>query len=165
MHEDEGRSPPEPNDIRLRKLLDDALIAPHWPEGFVMRVFEHRDAQALHALLGEAFERGTEGAFDDWWPRIHGDAEFDPDLCFLAIDGKGLLAGAALCWTSAFVKDLAVHPGSRRHGIGEALMRQVFLAFRDRGAGHVDLKTSSVNNAAAFRLYERLGMVPIAWEG
>lgn len=130
-----------------------------------MRVFEHRDAHALHALLEEAFDDGADGPFDDWWPRIHGDAEFDPDLCFLVIDGKGLLAGAALCWTSSFVKDLAVHPASRRRGIGEALMRHVFLAFRDRGAAHVDLKTNSVKNAAAFRLYERLGMVAVAWEG
>ncbi|MDX8496305.1 N-acetyltransferase [Mesorhizobium sp. VK22B] len=165
MHENEGPRPPPPNDIRLRKRLDDALIAPHWPEGFVMRPFEPRDAQAMHALLQEVFDDGADGTFDDWWPRISGDAEFDPDLCFLAIDGKGLLAGAALCWTSAFVKDLAVHPDSRRRGIGEALMRHVFLTFRDRGAAHVDLKTNTVENAAAFRLYERLGMIPVAWEG
>ncbi|MDG4882113.1 N-acetyltransferase [Mesorhizobium sp. WSM4884] len=165
MHEKSGPSPPAPNDIRLRKLLDDALIAPHWPDGFIMRPFEHRDAQALHALLEEAFDDGGEGPFDDWLERISGDAEFDPDLCFLVIDGKGLLAGAALCWTSGFVKDLAVHPGSRKRGIGEALMRHVFLAFRDRGAIHVDLKTNTVRHAAAFRLYERLGMIPVGWEG
>ncbi|RRH95277.1 N-acetyltransferase [Mesorhizobium tamadayense] len=165
MHETPGPRPPGPNDIRLRKSLDDTLTSPHWPEGFVMRPFEHRDAHALHALLEEVFDDGADGAFDDWWPRISGDAQFDPDLCFLVIDGKGLLAGAALCWTSGFVKDLAVHPDSRGRGIGEALMRHVFLTFRDRGAAYVDLKTDTVENAAAFRLYERLGMVPVAWEG
>ncbi|TPN77466.1 GNAT family N-acetyltransferase [Mesorhizobium sp. CU2] len=165
MHENNTHRPPAPDDIRLRKILDDALSAPHWPQGFAMRCFEHRDAQALHALLAEAFDDGADGPFDAWWPRISGDAEFDPDLCFLVIDGKGLLAGAALCWTSGFVKDLAVHPDSRRRGIGEALMRHVFLAFRDRGAVHVDLKTNMVENSAAFRLYERLGMIPVAWEG
>ena len=165
MHQNEGGEPPAPHEVRLRKVLDDTLSAPHWPEGFVMRAFEHRDAHALHALLDEAFDDGADGSFDGWWPRISDDAEFDPDLCFLVIDGKGLLAGAALCWTSGFVKDLAVHPDSRRHGIGEALMRHVFLAFRDRGAAHVDLKTNTVKNAAACRLYERLGMVPVTWEG
>ncbi|RWG80161.1 GNAT family N-acetyltransferase [Mesorhizobium sp.] len=165
MHEDPGPRPPAPNDIRLRKLLDDTLTAPHWPEGFVMRLFEHRDAQALHALLEDVFDDGTDGPFDEWWQRISGDAEFDPDLCFLVIDGKGLLAGAALCWASGFVKDLAVHPDSRGQGIGEALMRHVFLTFRDRGALHVDLKTNTVKNTVAFRLYERLGMIPVAWEG
>ncbi|RUU04862.1 N-acetyltransferase [Mesorhizobium sp. USDA-HM6] len=165
MHENPGPRPPAPNDVRLRKHLDDTLTAPHWPEGFVMRPFEHRDAQALHALLQEVFDDGADGPLDEWWERTSGDAEFDPDLCFLVIDGKGLLAGAALCWTSGFVKDLAVHPDSRGLGIGEALMRHVFLTFRDRGAAHVDLKTNTVRNTAAFRLYERLGMIPIAWEG
>nr|WP_245454748.1 hypothetical protein [Mesorhizobium sp. M3A.F.Ca.ET.080.04.2.1] len=106
-------SPPAPNDIRIRKILDDALTPPHWPDGFVMRPFEHRDAQALHALLEEVFDDGPDGPFEDWWGRIAGDAEFDPQLCFLVIDAKGLLAGAALCWTSGFVKNLAVHPEAR----------------------------------------------------
>ena len=157
--------PPAPDEVRLRKILDDTLVAPHWPEGFLMRCFTHTDAQALHALLGEAFEEDGPDPFDAWWPRVADDAEFDPDLCFLVIDEKGLLAGAALCWTSGFVKDLAVHPGSRRHGIGEALMRHAFLAFRDLGAAHVDLKTSTARNAAAVRLYERLGMVEVDWAG
>ena len=165
MHEIKGHRPPAPGDIRLRKSLDDTLTAPFWPEGFVLRAFEHRDAQALHALLEEAFEDGAGAPFEEWWPRIFGDAEFDPDLCFLVIDGKGLLAGAALCWATAFIKDLAVHPDCRRRGLGEALLRHAFLAFRDRGAVHVDLKTNTVANAAAARLYDRLGMVPVAWEG
>ncbi|TGP55211.1 GNAT family N-acetyltransferase [bacterium M00.F.Ca.ET.159.01.1.1] len=184
MHEDTAPRPPAPNDIRLRKVLDDTLAAPHWPEGFVMRAFEPRDALetehdvarkplhtfrhhalALHALLQEVFDDGTDGPFDEWWPRIAGDAEFDPALCFLVIDGKGLLAGAALCWTSGFVKDLAVHPEARRRGIGEALMRHVFATFRQRGAAHVDLKTNTVKNTSAFRLYERLGMIPVGWDG
>ncbi|TIV85838.1 MAG: GNAT family N-acetyltransferase [Mesorhizobium sp.] len=84
---------------------------------------------------------------------------------FQDADRLGLLAGAALCWTSGFVKDLAVHPESRSQGIGEALMRHVFLIFRERGATHVDLKSNSVKNTAALRLYERLGMIPVDWEG
>lgn len=165
MHENRGPRPPAPNDIRLRKILDDDLIAPHWPDGFVMRGFEPADASALHALLTEVFDDGADGPFEEWWPRISGDAEFDPALCFLVIDGKGRLAGAALCWATAFVKDLAVHPEARGRGIAEALMRHAFLTFEARGAGQVDLKTNIVENAAAVRLYERLGMIPVAWEG
>ncbi len=158
-----GPRPPAPNDIRLRKILDDTLVAPHWPDGFVMRGFEPGDAPALHALLSEVFDDGTDGPFEDWWPRISGDSEFDPALCFLAIDGKGRLAGAALCWASAFVKDLAIHPEARGRGLAEALMWHAFAAFRQRGAGHVDLKTNTVINAAAVRLYERLGMFEVDW--
>ncbi|TIS79491.1 MAG: GNAT family N-acetyltransferase [Mesorhizobium sp.] len=142
--------PPAPNDIRLRKILDDTLAPPRWPEGFVMRGFEATDAPALHALLTTVFDDGADGPFD---------------LCFLVIDSKGRLAGAALCWTRAFVKDLAVHPEARGRGVAEALMWHVFAAFRARGAAHVDLKTSTVENAAAVRLYERLGMFEVDWEG
>jgi ribosomal protein S18 acetylase RimI-like enzyme len=157
--------PPAPNEIRLRKILDDTPLPPRWPDGFVMRGFEPADAPALHALLTEVFDDGTDGPFEAWWPRISSDAEFDPGLCFLVIDRKGRLAGAALCWTTAFVKDLAVHPEARGRGIAEALMRQAFAAFHASGAPHVDLKTNTATNAAAVRLYERLGMKPVAWEG
>jgi ribosomal protein S18 acetylase RimI-like enzyme len=158
-------SPAGPGDIRLRRLLDDDPTAPAWPAGFVMRTMRPGDELAVHTLLATVFDDGADGPFEEWWPRISVDAEFDPALCFLVIDGKGRLAAAALCWATAFVKDLAVHPEARGLGIGEALMRHAFLAFRDRGASHVDLKTNTVENAAAVRLYERLGMIPVAWEG
>ncbi|MBN9220738.1 MAG: GNAT family N-acetyltransferase [Mesorhizobium sp.] len=157
--------PPAPNDIRLRRILDETLVQPHWPDGFVMRCLEPGDAPALHALLGEVYNDGAEGPFEDWWPRIADDPEFDPALCFLVIDDRGRLAGAALCWTSAFVKDLVVHAQDRGKGIGEALMRHAFAVFRDRGAAHVDLKTNTVDSTAAVRLYNRLGMVEVDWEG
>jgi ribosomal protein S18 acetylase RimI-like enzyme len=157
--------PPALNDIRLRKILDETLVAPHWPDGFTMRSFQPGDAPALHALLSEVYDDGAEGPFEEWWPRVADDPEFDPELCFLVIDAKGRLAAAALCWTSAFVKDLVVHSEARGRGIGEALMRHAFAAYRDRGAAHVDLKTNTVESAAAVRLYDRLGMMPVAWEG
>ncbi|TIL70217.1 MAG: GNAT family N-acetyltransferase, partial [Mesorhizobium sp.] len=72
---------------------------------------------------------------------------------------------AALCWTRAFVKDLAVHPEARGRGIAEALMWHVFTTFHARGAAHVDLKTNTVEKAAAVRLYERLGMFEVDWAG
>jgi ribosomal protein S18 acetylase RimI-like enzyme len=157
--------PAGPNDIRLRKILDDGVVTPRWPTGFAVRRFEPADAIALHALLDVAYSNGAEAPFDVWWPAVSGDAEFDPALCFLVIDAKGRLTAAALCWTSAFVKDLVVHPDARGRGIGEALMRVVFAAFRNRDAAHVDLKTDKVENAAAVRLYQRLGMIPVDWEG
>jgi ribosomal protein S18 acetylase RimI-like enzyme len=157
--------PPALNDIRLRKILDETLVPPHWPDGYVMRCFEPGDAPALHALLSDVFDDGADGPFDEWWPRIANDAEFDPALCFLVIDAKGRLAAAALCWSSAFVKDLAVHPEARGKGIGEALMWHAFATFRARGIDCVDLKTNTVENAAAVRLYERLGMIEVDWLG
>ena len=129
-----------------------------------MRCFEPGDAPALHALLTEVFDDGADGPFDAWWPRI-ATTPNSTRRCALVIDAKGRLAAAALCWTSAFVKDLAVHPEARGKGVAEALMWHAFSTFRERGADYVDLKTNTVENPAAVRLYERLGMKPVAWEG
>lgn len=155
--------PPADNDVRLRKSLADALPEPVWPPGLVVRPFEYSDARALHALFDMAFE--DQAPFEDWWPKLSGDAEFDPTLCFLAFGPDGRLLGGAQCWTSGYVKDLAVHPDARGKGLGEALMLAVFRAFRDRGAAHVDLKTNRIGNAAAYRLYRRLGMTEVDWGG
>ncbi|WP_378949671.1 GNAT family N-acetyltransferase [Mesorhizobium sp. ANAO-SY3R2] len=157
-------SAPGENDVRLRMMLGAALKAPEWPGGFSMRTLQASDAPALHALWQTAFD-DFDQPLDEWWRWLSGDEEFDPALCFLVFDRDGRLAGAAQCWTSAFIKDLAVHPDFRGRGIAEALLRQVFSAFRARGAAHVDLKTNLVDSAAAVRLYRKLGMVEVGWAG
>lgn len=157
-------SPQKPGDIRLRKYLDEDLIEPRLPEGFVLRAFTAGDADALYALLVETFD-DQEPDFERWWAWLSGDAEYDPALVFMAWDADGNLAAAAQCWTSGFVKDLATAPRARGNGIGEALMLTAFAAFKVRGLGRVDLKTSTIENAAAVRLYTRLGMTEVDWEG
>ena len=157
-------SPRGENDVRLRRTLDAALAVPVWPAGYVMRTLVPGDEGSLHALL---LEVGWEidPDLEDWWAERSGDDEFDPALCFLAFDPAGRMVGAACCWTSGYLKDLAVHPAARRMGLGEALVRQVFQSLRARGIGHVDLKTNRIDSADAMRLYRRLGMVEVDWEG
>ncbi|MEP9386594.1 GNAT family N-acetyltransferase [Mesorhizobium sp. KR9-304] len=101
--------------------------------------------------------------FDHWWTRFSSDTEFDASLCFLVVREEKLVA-VALCWTSAFLKDLAVHPDVRRIGLGDNLLRQVFVAFTDRHAPAVDLKVEA-GNKPAVALYERAGMYRVPWDG
>ena len=152
---------------RLRRDLSDVVADPVWPAGFGVRTFAPNDASALHRLMQITYAKGggTVGAFDDWWPSLRDDGEFDADLCFLAVDERGEVVGAVQCWTSAFVKDLAVHADARRHGLAEALLLTAFAAFRRRGAAHVDLKVQLDNPTGAVRLYRRLGMVPVPIDG
>lgn len=156
--------PQQLGDIRLRKYLDVELTKPRLPEGFVLRTFAPSDARALHALLVDVFD-DQEPDFGHWWQWLSGDPEYDPALVFMAWDACGNLAGAAQCWTSGFVKDLATAKVARGKGIGEALMQTVFATFRQRGLNHVDLKTSTIHNATAVRLYGRLGMLVVDWNG
>jgi len=154
-----------PAAFRLRRDLDAPVAAPEWPGGFACRTLRPEDAADVHELLRLAYTEGRGVAdVEVWWTALSTDKEFDPALCFLVEDGDGRLAGAALCWTSDFLKDLAVHPDTRRLGIGENLLRQVFGVFRDRGACAVDLKVEA-HNAKAIRLYERMGMRRVPFEG
>jgi ribosomal protein S18 acetylase RimI-like enzyme len=149
--------------VRLRRDFGTPFESPRWPDGFTVRTLLPSDAASLHALLTLVFD-DTEQSFDLWWPKLSGDPEFDAELCFLVFDAAGQLAGAAQCWTGAYLKDLAVRPEARRLGIGEALLRHVLHTFRDRGAAHVDLKTDS-DNFDALRLYERVGMRQVPIDG
>jgi len=96
--------------------------------------------------------------FPVWWRGLKGDAEYDPALCFIAVDDHGQIIGVAQCWTSAFLKDLAVSPAFRKRGLGSALLLTVFRTFRARGANCVDLKVEADNPTGAARLYGRHGM-------
>ena len=150
--------------LRFRRDLGQPVDAPVWPTGFSCRTLLPGDAAAVHALLKAADLHGPDLPDPEgWWTALTGDSEFEAALCFVALDAELRIVGVAQCWTSAFLKDLAVHPEFRRLGIGECLLGQVFCAFRACGASHLDLKVD-VGNAAAIRLYERAGMrqVPLA---
>jgi len=90
------------------------------------------------------------------------DSEFDPSLVFVVWSCESEIVGVAHCWTSAFVKDLAVHPDWRRRGIGKALLCHAFAIFKSRGAARVRLKVQSDNPSGAIRLYHEVGMRPIS---
>jgi ribosomal protein S18 acetylase RimI-like enzyme len=143
---------------RMRVALPVDVPEPGWPDGLELHGFRPFDAHNLHALLEHGYRNGggTVAAFGPWLEGLTGDEEFDPELCFLLASADAL-AAAAICWTSAFVKDLVVHESWRRRGLGEGLLHHIFRAFGQRGAAHVDLKVEA-DNTPAVRLYERVGM-------
>jgi len=150
--------------FRLRKDLDQPIPPPEWPPGFSCRTLLPSDAHAVHDVMSKAYTDGRGvPPFDIWWPNFSSDPEFDASLCFLVFS-NGKLVAVALCWRSAFLKDIAVHPDVRRRGIGGNLLRQVFRAFQARNARAVDLKVEN-GNENAIRLYERLGMYRVPWDG
>ncbi len=148
--------------LRMRRELSGVIEQPRWPRGVAVKTLagklDRKVARDAHAVLEAGFWEGGGGApiFRQWWNALRKDSEFDPALVFLAVSRDGVI-GMAQCWTSAFVKDLAVHPRERQRGIGRALMLTAFHAFARRSAAYVDLKVREENENAQ-RLYRDLGM-------
>lgn len=148
--------------LLMRKDLVGGIAAPRWPSGVSVQTAgpkpDKRRVQAAHAVLEPGYWEGGGGApiFRQWWKALRKDSEYDPLLFFIASDAEGV-AGLVQCWTSAFIKDLAVAPRMRKRGLGRALMLHAFNAFAVRGAQHVDLKVRE-DNGPAIGLYKSLGM-------
>jgi ribosomal protein S18 acetylase RimI-like enzyme len=146
----------------MRRSLAEPFPAPAWPEGVAIVPFQAEHALAAHALLAEAYSPGggaVPARFTAWWNEVSTDDEFDPDLCLVAMAADGSMAGFALCWTSSFVKDIAVAPAWRRKGVGEALLLTAFRELKACGHDQIGLKVQADNPSGAQRLYDRLGFV------
>ena len=146
---------------RFRRVLSDPAEAPRWPRGCsIIRFQPSHHAPLVHGLLEEGYREGGGHVSDlaDWWRSLTTDAEYHPDLVFLVGNQSTAPVAAAICWTSAYVKDLVVARNARRQGLATCLLRHVFQTFHARGANAVDLKVEAANDAA-IALYRSLGMV------
>ncbi len=75
------------------------------------------------------------------------------------------VVGYVCCWVvrdEMHLLNLAVHPDSRRQGIGEELLRYALARSRREGAAVATLEVRASNRAAR-RLYERAGFGVIAF--
>ena len=148
----------------MRKLLREPPGARAWPAGVGVAAFiPGQHAEAVHHLLTAAYKGGGGhvAPFSIWWEQLQNDEEYDPTLVFLARDAGGVLAGVAQCWTSAFIKDLAVSEEWRRRGVATALLHHTFNVFWTRGAPWVGLKVQVGNPFGAEQLYRKVGMTAV----
>ena len=144
--------------LLLRKDLRKPLPAAQWPEGFSLVTLSEALMQPVHALLclGYADGRGSVEPLHSWQHDLLHDAEYDPQLCFVILH-EGQVIAVAQAWTSAYLKDLVVHPHHQGQGLGSALLSHVFEVFRQRHEACVDLKVMEHNHPAR-QLYAKFGM-------
>ena len=142
----------------LRRDLTTALPAPQWPAGTQLDHYRADLAPAIHTVLRLTQDQGGGRVpnLETWQHQFTTDAEFDPTLCLVASNDEGILA-VAQCWTSAFIKNLSVHPCAQGQGLGRALLLHSFQTFKQRGEPYVDLKVRE-SNLRARQLYESAGM-------
>ena len=167
--------------LELRLDLHAAPPAPNWPDGVTVRTFEPgRDEPALWAAHLDAFADNPEFLpleLDEWVEAHLRDPGFDPALVLLAEAAPGVgvgdddpldqptLVGFAWCRAGAegaaeegWIRDLAVVPAWQGRGIGMALLRAAFAAFRVRGLTGVRLEVDDITLDGAVALYRRAGM-------
>lgn len=142
----------------LRRDLTGSLPAPLWPADTQLDHYRDELAPAIHAVLRLTQDQGGGRVphLETWQRQFTTDAEFDPTLCLVASNHEGILA-VAQCWTSAFIKNLSVHPCAQGQGLGRALLLHSFQVFKQRGEPYVDLKVLE-SNLRARQLYESAGM-------
>ncbi|KAA0985109.1 N-acetyltransferase [Pseudomonas sp. ANT_J28] len=142
----------------MRRNLAEGVPAITWPQGIVLSEYRPERAEAVHRLMELGYQQGggRVPALDVWQQRFETDPEYDPTLCFIALDTEGIV-GVCQCWTSAYIKNLVVHPRAQGRGLGRALLLQAFKVFQQRREGFVDLKVLE-DNLRAQRLYENAGM-------
>jgi mycothiol synthase len=169
--------------LELRLDLHAAPPSPRWPDGVTCRAFvPGQDERAAWVAHQAAFTDSPEHLpieFEDWVEdRIRRDPAFDPSLVLLAEaqPGSGVgdgdselteptIVGLAVCRAGAegapedgWIRDLGVVPAWRDRGVGMALLRAAFAAFRARGLTGVALEVDDVSMDGAVALYRRAGM-------
>ncbi len=144
---------------------------PVWPGGLtVARLDVDRHGKAFYDAIVESFSEEWGFQIRPWeefraWR--FGAERFDPALCPVAFDGDEIAGVCLNDWRSngdwGWINYLAVRPGWRRRGLGEALLRESFREFFQRGERTVALGVDRQNPTGATRLYERVGM-RVLWE-
>ena len=146
---------------RMTVDLDEVPPAPEWPAGFTVALEPGHDRE-IYEALEESFEDhwGHEPrTFEEW---MASNGPLDERLWYLVRTEDGTVAAAQVCdedrWGVAWVSILGVRRDWRRHGLGEALLRQAFHDLGERGRMRIALGVDAENTTGATRLYSRVGM-------
>ncbi len=144
--------------LLMRRPIAAPVPAAPLPAGLSVGPLLAAHAAAVHRLLQQAYANGHGSVPQStlgWWNALVADSEYDRDLAVVA-HRQGAVVGFCLCWTSGFVKDLAVDAAWRHRGLGAALLAGAIAALARRGVDEVALKVD-IYNAPAQRLYRRFG--------
>jgi mycothiol synthase len=153
--------------FRMQADLADEPVEPEWPEGITVRDFRPgEDDRRVYEVQEETFADQTDPeplTYEEWrhWSFRE---PFDPDLWFLAEEGRELV-GILLARserggdeTLGWVSVLGVRRPWRRRGLGRALLLHSFHALRAKGKPRVGLGVDGSNPTGAVQLYEAAGM-------
>jgi ribosomal protein S18 acetylase RimI-like enzyme len=126
--------------------------------GFSIRPFAREDESAVVALWEAA---GLTRPWNDPRKDIARKLQAQPEGFLVAVDGAETIGCVMAGYDGhrGWVNYLAVAPGSRRAGVGRALMAEAERLLRELGCPKVNLQIRAANGAAV-SFYEALGYAP-----
>ncbi|MCV7039777.1 GNAT family N-acetyltransferase [Mycolicibacterium moriokaense] len=153
----------------LEAAAIDGITVVGWPE-IVERDLGEQVRQLQFDTFLEHF--GNMSKTPELWAHHIQSRAFAPDFSVAAIDDHGDVIGYVLGSTytagtgvaeerSAHTDYIGVRRDRRRLGIGELLLRKIWLAALRRGLGAASLGTDINNKSKAHLLYQRLGYVAV----
>lgn len=140
-----------------------------WPD-VIKRGVGEQVRRLQHSTFLEHFGNMSKSP-EDWEHHLRSRA-FTPDFSIAALDAAGDVVGYVLGSTftagvagaqevSAHTDYIGVRPDLRRHGLGELLLKHIWLAALRRGLTVASLGTDINNRSKAHLLYRRLGYVAV----
>jgi mycothiol synthase len=153
---------------RMSITLDKSLKSVDLPKGFKLRPFAPKEhGHAVHEVDQAAFMDGGGLTFrtpyEEWHKRFIEVSYFNPDLWLIAWE-QDKVAGVSISqpWGEddpelGWIAHLAVLREYRGQGLGEALLRNSFVALRKAGYKRAALGVRA-DKPSALALYERAGM-------
>ena len=157
---------PARHSYRMEIDLTDETPEPVWPSGISIRTLAEGEVPRIHEAFLEVWQDTSDppnDTLEEWNHWLMRPETFEPLLWFLALDGDEL-AGFAVCRkdtndpAAGHVELLGVKRPWRKQGLGHALLRHAFRAFRGRGWTRGTLGVDASSPTGATRLYERAGM-------
>jgi GNAT superfamily N-acetyltransferase len=136
---------------------------PEPPAPVALRDFAEDDAEAVRAVMLEAFEghhRYTLRRFDEWLDLRLRHPAFDPSLWRVA-EADDEIVGAALVYdvgVTGYLSSVGVRRSWRGRGVAQALLREAFETLRERGQMRVVVSMDADAAPEVVRLYEEAGM-------
>lgn len=153
----------------LERVSIPGITVISWPE-VIVRGLDEQVRRLQHATFLEHFGNMSKTP-EDWEHHLHSRA-FTADFSNAALDESGEVVGYVLGSTytagaapgevrSAHTDYIGVRPDARKRGIGELLLRKIWLAALRRGLTAASLGTDINNRSKAHLLYRRLGYVAV----
>lgn len=154
--------------------LNGEPATPSWPDGISVRTMhpgmeETRILQVIREIFKDHWgylETPFEDDLERWIHFINSKEDFDPNLCFLAMEGEEII-GVSLCFPKqhddpdlGWVDTLGVRQPWRRRGVALALLHRSFQEFHKRGICKVGLGVDAQSLTGATHLYRKAGMHP-----